>query len=166
MKKRAVYAGSFDPITNGHLWMIEQGSQLFDELFVAVGINPEKRYTFSVAERVQMLHQSTTHLPHIIVDSFESQFLVNYAVSINASYIIRGIRNGTDYEFERGWRYLNSDLRADITTLFLIPPRELAEISSSMVKGIVGPIGWEEIVKQYVPDVTYQLLVAKFKEHD
>ena len=159
--RKAVYAGSFDPITNGHLWMIKQGANLFDELVVAVGINPEKRYTFSVEERLLMIRESTAAYPQIVVDSFEAHFLVHYATAIGARYILRGIRNGADYENERGWRYINGDLSAATTTVFLMPPRELAEVSSSLVRGMVGPNGWEAVVKAYVPPAAYQLLVTK-----
>lgn len=162
--KKAVYAGSFDPITNGHLWMIEQGANLFDELVVAVGVNPDKQCTFSLEERVRMVRQSTEAIAKIVVDSFEARFLVHYATSIDARYILRGIRNGEDYEYERGWRHINSDLCADVVTVFLMPPRELAEVSSSLVRGIVGPTGWEDIVRQYVPEATYQFLIAKARD--
>lgn len=159
--KRAVYAGSFDPITNGHLWMIEQGVRLFDELVVAIGSNPDKRYTFTLAERMTMVRESLRHLPRVRVESFERQFLVHYAHSIGAQYILRGIRSQADYEYERGMRHLNNDLRPDIITVFLMPPREIAEVSSSMVKGLVGPEGWEEVVRQYAPAATCRFL-SKF----
>ena len=149
--KKAVYAGSFDPMTNGHLWMVEQGSKLFDELVVAIGINPEKRYHFSLEERLQMLNDCVSELPNVKVDSFKSQFLVRYARQIGADYVLKGIRNEDDYQFERGMRNINRDLDQGIETVFLMPPREFAEISSSTVKGLVGPVGWEEVVRQYVP---------------
>jgi pantetheine-phosphate adenylyltransferase len=106
--KRAVYAGSFDPVTNGHLWMIREAVELFDELIVAVGVNPEKHCTFSVDERVDMLRAVTRGFSKLRVDVFENQFLVNYAQSIGANYIIRGIRTASDYEYERTMRYINS----------------------------------------------------------
>lgn len=164
--KKAVYAGSFDPITNGHLWMIEQGARLFDELVVAIGINPDKKYTFSLAERVEMLKSSTSHLPQVHIDSFVGQFLVHYAHSIGAQYILRGIRNQGDYEFERGIRLINGDLRPEIVTVFLIPPREMSEVSSSLVKGLIGPEGWESIVRSYVPEPVYRLICTKFHRTD
>jgi pantetheine-phosphate adenylyltransferase len=160
--KKAVYAGSFDPITNGHLWMIEQGARLFDELVVAIGINPDKKYTFSLEERVEMLRSSTCHLPQVRIASFEGQFLVYYAHSIGAQYILRGIRNQGDYEFERGIRLINGDLRPEIVTVFLMPPREMSEVSSSLVKGLIGPEGWETIIRHYVPAAVYRLILAKF----
>ncbi|SFZ76915.1 pantetheine-phosphate adenylyltransferase [Chitinimonas taiwanensis] len=149
--KRAVYAGSFDPVTNGHLWMIEQGYELFDEMIVAIGVNPDKRSTFTVEEREAMLRECTSHLPRLKVASFENQFLVNYAQTMHANYILRGIRTASDYEFERTMRYVNADLVPSIDTIFLMPPREIAEVSSTMIKGLVGPTGWEEVLRKYVP---------------
>lgn len=158
---KAVYAGSFDPLTKGHLWMIEQGVKLFDELVVAVGINPDKKYTFTREERLYLLKESTKHLPNLKVDAFDNEFLVNYARKVGAHYMLRGIRSASDYEFERNMRYVNTDLVADITTVFLMPPREIAEVSSTMVKGLVGPEGWEEILGKYVPDPVLELIQAK-----
>ncbi|MBN1875825.1 MAG: pantetheine-phosphate adenylyltransferase [Anaerolineae bacterium] len=160
--KKAVYAGSFDPITNGHLWMIRQGVNLFDELVVAVGSNPDKHYTFSTEIRVRMIRAALSSLPHIVVDSFADQFLVHYANSIGAQYILRGIRTEGDYEYERGMRHINSDLCPEVGTVFLMPPREIAEVSSSMIKGLIGPEGWEVIVRKYVPEAVYQVLLEKF----
>ena len=160
--KKAVYAGSFDPITNGHLWMIEQGARLFDELVVAVGANPDKKCTFTLEERMTMLKDSIGALAHVCLDSFDRQFLVHYAHSIGAQYILRGIRNEGDYEYERGMRHLNSDLQPDIVTVFLIPPREIAEVSSSQVKGLIGPEGWETVIPHYVPEASCRLILDKF----
>jgi len=160
--RRAVYAGSFDPLTNGHLWMIEQGARLFDELVVAIGENPEKRYLFPLEERLALLRASLDGLSGVTVASFQNQFLVRYAESIGAGFILRGIRDVKDYEFERGMRYVNDDLHSGITTLFLMPPRELVEVSSSFVKGLVGPEGWREIVQRYVPAPVYQRLAERF----
>ena len=148
---RAVYAGSFDPITNGHLWMIEQGSRLFDELIVAVGINADKKYLFSLDDRMSMLRDAIKPFANVSVTSFENLFLVHYARHVNAGFILRGIRNEVDYGYERGMRYINAELNGDVLTTFLMPPREYAEISSSFVKGLVGPDGWEEVVAKYVP---------------
>ncbi|GGP28035.1 pantetheine-phosphate adenylyltransferase [Silvimonas amylolytica] len=158
--RRGVYAGSFDPVTNGHLWMIEHGVRLFDEMVVAIGENPDKRYTFSVDERLAMLREATQHLPNLRVECFENRFLVDYARELNADYIIRGIREAADYEFERKMRYVNADLAPHIDTIFLMPPREIAEVSSTMVKGLVGPAGWEDVVGQYVPEPVFKRLLA------
>lgn len=162
--KRAVYAGSFDPVTNGHLWMIREAVELFDELVVAIGVNSEKHCTFTVEERLEMLTAVTHGFKKLRVDVFSNQFLVNYAQAVDANYIVRGIRTGTDYEYERTMRYINTDLHPDITTIFLLPPREYAEVSSTMVKGLVGPRGWESVIRQYVPEPVYHKLTAMYTE--
>jgi pantetheine-phosphate adenylyltransferase len=149
--RRAVYAGSFDPITNGHLWMVEQGSRLFDELIVALGVNPDKRALFLVEERLAMIREAVAGYRNVTVSSFENLFLVRYARRVGAGAILRGIRNEEDYGYERGMRYVNEEIEPGIVTVFLMPPREYAEISSSFVKGLVGPEGWETLVPNYVP---------------
>jgi len=160
--KKGIYAGSFDPPTNGHLWMIEQGARLFDVLIVAMGTNPDKKYTFSLETRVEMLRDITKPYRNTKVDTFGNQFLVNFAKSVGASYILRGIRSENDYEYERVMRHLNSDLNPDILTVFLMPPREITEISSSFVKGLVGLEGWEKPVEKYVLEPAYEKFFEKF----
>jgi pantetheine-phosphate adenylyltransferase len=159
----AVYAGSFDPPTNGHLWMIEQGSKTFDKLIVAVGINPDKKYTFTVEERLQMLQKSVKDSSNINFDEFNNKFLVNYAQQIGADFILRGIRNTTDFNSEKEMNNVNSDINSNITTIFLMPPRKLCEVSSSLVKGLVGPDGWEKIVCQYVPKPVFDKLKETYE---
>jgi pantetheine-phosphate adenylyltransferase len=160
--RRAVYAGSFDPITNGHLWMIEHGSRVFDELAVAIGVNPDKRYLFTLAERMEMLREAVRPLGNVSVASFENLFLVHYAKQVGAQFILRGIRNEADYGYERGMRYINAEFDSGVLTVFLMPPREYAEISSSFVKGLVGPAGWEAVVGKYVPDAVRRKFVERF----
>ena len=157
--RRAVYAGSFDPITLGHLWMVEQGSALFDELVVAIGINPDKRYLFDLDERLAMLREVTSEFANVKIASYENMFLVRYAEQIGAEFILRGIRNEQDYSYERGMRYVNSELDGRVRSVFLIPPRELVEVSSSFVKGLVGPAGGEEILENYVPAAVHRRFI-------
>jgi pantetheine-phosphate adenylyltransferase len=150
---RAVYAGSFDPVTNGHVWMIEQGAALFGSLIVAVGENPEKKTTFTGAERVALLAESVREagIQGVEIAAFDRRYLVQYARSVGADYMLRGIRSGADYEYERVMRHINEDLCPEIVTVFLMPPRHIAEVSSSLVRGMVGPAGWEETVGKFVP---------------
>lgn len=157
--RRAVYAGSFDPPTNGHLWMIAEAAQLFDELIVAIGVNPDKKSSYSVAQRQAMLHAIVAPYTNVRVDSFANQFLVNYANSVQAAFIVRGIRSNSDYEYERAIRHINADLQPEIHTVFLMPPREIAEISSTMVKGLVGVNGWQNVVARYVPCSVYDVML-------
>ncbi len=156
--RTAVYAGSFDPLTNGHLWMIEKGLELFDRLYVAIGSNPSKSYTFSVEDRLSQLHASIPSCERLTIAEFKNRYLVNYARSVNAQYILRGIRSSNDYEYERVMRHINGDMAPSITTTFLMPPRDIAELSSSMVKSLIGPEGWEESVQRYVPPAVFTAL--------
>jgi len=154
-----VYAGSFDPPTKGHMYMIEKGSQLFSRLIVALGTNPNKQYTFRAEERLELLRACTQGLANVDVESFENLFLVDYAKSVGAQYILRGVRSQQDYEFERAMRNVNEDLDPNITTLFLMPPRDICEVSSSFVKGLVGPRGWQDVIRPYVPEPVYEKLL-------
>ena len=161
LERLGVYAGSFDPPTIGHLWMIEQGANLFNRLIVAVGVNPEKKCTFSLEARLEMLRHSTKNFPNVSVASFSNRYLIRYAQSVGATHILRGIRSESDYEFERTMRNINGDLDDNICTVFLMPPRGIAEVSSSMVRGLIGPTGWQKIVRKYVSDAVYTKLLEK-----
>ena len=158
-RRLGVYAGTFDPLTVGHLWMIQQGVRLFDHLIVAVGVNPEKKQTFTVEDRLAMLRESCRQFRNFSAASFSNLYLIDYAASVGATHILRGIRSAADYEFERTMRNINGDLDDEICTVFLMPPRGIAEVSSSMVKGLIGPTGWRKIVRKYVPDPVYRQLL-------
>lgn len=155
-RRIAVYAGSFDPLTSGHLWVIRTGSGLFDELYVAVGTQPDKRPFFSLEERLRLLKRSLRGLHNVRVGHFENEFLVDYARDVKARYILRGIRNPMDLEYERAMRQINADLAPSIATVFLMPPRELAEVSSSFVRGMVGLKGWTKVVRRFLPGPVYR----------
>lgn len=157
----AVYAGTFDPVTLGHLWIIQTGASLFDKLVVAVGTNPGKKCYFSLKDRISMLQESTAEFGNVNVDKYQNQFLIKYAESIGARFILRGIRSTTDYEYEKSINYVNRQLNSEIATVFLLPPREMVEISSSIVRGLIGPEGWEEVVSKYVPPCVLKRLTLE-----
>jgi pantetheine-phosphate adenylyltransferase len=157
----AVYAGTFDPVTLGHLWMVKTGASLFDELVVAVGTNPDKKCYFSLEDRIEMLQESTAGYGNVSIDKYTNKFLIKYAQSIGAKFVLRGIRNTTDYEYEKSLSYVNRHLNSKIVTVFLLPPRELVEISSSVVRGLIGPEGWEDVVRNYVPSCVLERLVTE-----
>jgi len=138
--------------------MIQQGLEIFDTLVVAVGSNPSKNYTFPIPDRIKLLQASVPSCERLIFDNFDNKYLVDYAKSVGADYILRGIRSAADYEYERVMRAINGDLNPDIQTVFLMPPRNIAEVSSSMVKGLIGPEGWEDTVRRYVPEPVFQAL--------
>lgn len=157
----AIYAGTFDPITLGHLWIIEKGSKIFDKLVVSVGVNPEKNCYFSLEDRMQMIQKSIAHIKNAVVENYTNKFLIKHAESIDVNFVLRGIRSTSDYEYEKTLSYVNRDLNSDITTVFLLPPRELIEVSSSIVKGFIGPEGWQDVAKNYVPACVLDRLIAK-----
>jgi pantetheine-phosphate adenylyltransferase len=159
--RTAVYAGSFDPPTNGHLWMIDRGLEMFDRLIVAIGSNPSKSYSFSVEERLELLRASTGPREGLEIAFFDNRYLVDYAKKMDAKFVLRGIRSPNDYEYERVMRHINADMAPDITTVFLMPPRDIAELSSSMIKSLTGPSGWEETVRRYVPAPVFSALAAR-----
>ena len=162
--KKAVYAGSFDPVTNGHMYVLREGAALFDHLVVAVGTNPQKRYLFSAEERKALLEECCRGLPNVEVAAFEGEFLVRFAARIGATHLLRGIRNEHDYHFERMMRQVNGDIEPAVTSVYLMPPRDLSEISSSFVKGLVGVEGWREVVARYVPGPVLEALGRKHRE--
>ena len=131
----AIYPGSFDPITNGHLDLIERGSQLFNQLIVAVLTNLEKSPLFTVAERVEMLREATCHIPNVSVDTF-SGLLVDYARQKHAKVLFRGIRAFTDYEYELQMALTNRKLAPDLETVFLMPALSYTYVSSRLVREI------------------------------
>ena len=139
--------------------MIQEGVRLFEHLIVAVGSNPDKKNTFSLEDRLAMLRESCRPFSNVEVASFSNLYLIDYAKSVGATHILRGIRSAGDYEFERTMRNINGDLDPGICTVFLIPPRNIAEVSSSMVKGLIGPAGWRKIVRKYVPAPVYRQLL-------
>lgn len=169
-RRIGVYAGSFDPITNGHQWVIREGARLFDELIVAVGVNPAKKGFFSIAERLVLIQDAVADLSNVRVTEFSGSYLVHYAMEQGATHILRGIRGSGDLDAEIVMRHVNDDLGLIACgshsvvpqTVFLIPPRALAEVSSSMVKGLVGasPV-WKEAVMRYVTPAVLAMLNHK-----
>ncbi len=144
------------------MWMIREGAKLFERFFVAVGDNPGKTPTFTLEERLAMLRSLTKEIANTEVDHFAYQYLVDYAGKKGAGHILRGIRNERDYSYERTMRNVNGDLAPEITTVFLMPPREIAEISSNFVKSLVGPEGWKQVIKPYLPAPVYTAFVKRF----
>lgn len=135
-KTRAIYPGTFDPLTNGHLDIIERSSKMFDELVVAIGDNPDKTPLFNVAERASMIKKATAHLPNITLVKFNS-LLVDLSTKLNANIIIRGIRTASDFEYESQMTYANVALKKELETIYLMPSLEYSYVSSSVVRALL-----------------------------
>ncbi|MFQ3297073.1 MAG: pantetheine-phosphate adenylyltransferase [Patiriisocius sp.] len=133
--KRAIFPGSFDPITLGHFDIIERGVTLFDELIIAIGINADKKYMFSLEERKNFIEKCFGHNPKIKVVAYEG-LTVHFCQKNNIDFILRGLRNPADFEFEKAIAHTNRDLAA-IETVFLLTAASTSYISSSIVRDVI-----------------------------
>ncbi len=165
-KVSALYPGSFDPPTNGHLDLIERGAKIFEELVVGILRNSEKSPMFSLAERLEMLKALTAHLKNVRIEAFHG-LMVEYAKSINATCVLRGIRAVSDYEYELQMALMNRKLEPTLETVFMMPADKYSYVSSRLVRE-VAQIGGP--VKGLVPEVVEQKLREKlepaYKFHD
>lgn len=134
--KIAVFPGSFDPITVGHVDLVKRASPLFDKIIVAVGINTQKKFLFSLEQRTDWLHAVFANHPKVEVSSFTG-LTVQYCQSIGANYLIRGLRNASDFDYEKTISQLNYIIGKDIETVFLISRPEFSHISSTIVREII-----------------------------
>lgn len=159
-KQLAVYAGSFDPPTFGHLDLVERASQLFPRVIVAVGVHPGRVPLFSVAERLALLQSICEPYENVEVSSF-SGLLVDYGKSIGARVIVRGLRAGTDFEYELQIAHANADLKPEIDTVFLPTRTHYGFISASLVREIASHGG---DVSRYAPKVVCDALRSKFAQ--
>ena len=153
----AIYPGSFDPITNGHLDLIERARRVFGSLIVAVLTNPDKLPLFTVMERVEMLQEATRGMPNVAVDTFGG-LLVEYAKQKKAGIILRGIRAFTDYEYELQMAIMNRKLEPSLETVFLVPAESYTYVSSRLVREIFQNGG---SVKGLVPPLVEDRLHQK-----
>jgi pantetheine-phosphate adenylyltransferase len=153
----AVYPGSFDPLTNGHIDIIHRGSRLFDRIIVAVLINLEKAPLFTVPERVQIAKEVFRDRPNVEVDTFDG-LLVEYARSKRASVIVRGLRAISDFEYEMQMALMNRRLNEEVETVFMMPGEPYTYVSSRLVKEVVALGG---SVRGLVPEIVERRLREK-----
>jgi pantetheine-phosphate adenylyltransferase len=158
MKDTALYPGTFDPVTLGHIDIIRRAVKLFDKLVVAVADNPEKKSLFSVEERVELIEKSIGDIEKATVTSF-SDLTAKFARTIGAAAIIRGIRAVSDFEFEFQMALMNRKIEPDVETVYLMPTDKFSYISSSLVKDIAGRGGE---VSCFVPPAVLEALKMRF----
>lgn len=157
---RAIYPGSFDPVTNGHLDVIRRSSKMVDELIVGVLNNNAKMPLFSVEERVRMLKEVTKDIPNVRIYPFEG-LLIDFAAKMEAGVVIRGLRAITDFEYELQMSQTNHKLNPDVETIFLTTSIEYSYLSSTTVKEIASYGG---DITQFVPEAVVGKLEQKMKE--
>ena len=155
----AVYPGSFDPITNGHIDLIERATRIFDKLIVAVAENPGKLPLFTIEERVEMVKKTTEQFENVIVDKI-SGLTVDYVRQHGASVIIRGLRAISDFEYELQMALMNRKLNSQIETIFLMPNLQYSYVKSSHIKEI-AKLG--ACLDGLTPDLVIEMLREKFK---
>jgi len=156
----AIYPGSFDPLTYGHLDLIKRASVLFDKLVVGVLVNSSKTPLFSIEERVNMLKRATSDIPNVEVRKFTG-LTVDLAVECNAQAIVRGLRAVTDYEYELSIAQTNRVLRHNIDSVFLTTSLEYAYLSSTVVKEVAR---YGEDISRFVPDFVAEAIMQKYHE--
>lgn len=154
----AVYAGSFDPATLGHLDIIERASSLFENVIVAVGVHPTKSPLFSADERRSLIESIASHRPNVRVEHFDG-LLIDYCQKVGASVIVRGLRITTDFEYELQIAHANADLCPQVDTVFLPTRTKHGFVSSSLVREIASHGG---DVSRYAPKAVCDALAAKF----
>lgn len=147
MNKIAVFPGSFDPITIGHVDIIERSADLFEKIYVAIGINTQKKYLFDLEQRLNWLKEVFKHQPTIEVDSYEG-LTTRYCEKVGANYILRGIRSAGDFEYEKTIAHLNNSMNPDLETLLILSKPEYSSISSTIVREIIRANG---DVSKFVP---------------
>ena len=159
MTTRVIYPGTFDPITNGHLDLIERAAAMFDHVIVGVAFNPSKKPLFTLEERVELAQQITAHLPNVEIVGF-SGLLVNFAKEHHANILVRGLRAVSDFEYEFQFANMNRRLMPELETVFLTPAEKNSFISSTIVKEVALHKG---DVSQFVNPIIQSALIIKFK---
>ncbi|KKY84338.1 pantetheine-phosphate adenylyltransferase [Leclercia pneumoniae] len=159
MLKRAIYPGTFDPITNGHIDIVTRAASMFDQVILAIAASPSKKPLFDLDERVALAESATAHLPNVEVVGF-SDLMANFARTQQANILIRGLRAVADFEYEMQLAHMNRHLMPELESVFLMPSKEWSFISSSLVKEVARHAG---DVTHFLPENVHQALLARLK---
>ncbi|MFD1800624.1 pantetheine-phosphate adenylyltransferase [Mixta tenebrionis] len=157
MSTKAIYPGTFDPLTNGHLDILSRAAMMFDHIILAIAASPSKKPMFSLEERVTLARQATAHLANVEVTGF-SDLMANFAREQQANVLVRGLRAVSDFEYELQLAHMNRHLLPALESVFLMPSEAYSFVSSSLVKEVARHGGE---VKAFLPEPVYQALLAK-----
>lgn len=164
-----IVAGSYDPFTNGHANMVKQALRLFDKVDIVVANNPSKRYYIeNVGDRIGCIREtlmdelSPEDLMRTQVIALGNDLLVNHATDVGATHLVRGLRNGMDFQYEYNLQDINSQIAPEINTVYVSCPPSLVSVSSSMVRSLVGLPGWESLVSKYVNAAVVKQLSSEY----
>jgi len=160
MSKIAIYPGTFDPITNGHLDLLQRATRIFDEVVIAVADNPRKNPLFSIEERIAMVEEVSSHINNVTVEAFDD-LLVNYVSRKNANFVIRGLRAVSDFDYEFQLASANRRLNENVETIFLTPSEDNYFISSSLVREISF---YDGDIQSFVSEHVQGKVTAKWAE--
>lgn len=163
--KQIAFTGSFDPITKGHLWVVEEGLQISDKLILIMATNPTKKYMFSELERKNMIFKSL--IEYGVEDKVEivvskAEYVAQTAIDLDCQYLIRGIRSAVDFDYESLLQKANTEILGGAKTIFVMPPKELESVSSSFIKSLLGPVGWHWNIKTLISNSVYEAIVKKY----
>lgn len=166
--KKIAFSGTLDPITNGHLWVIGEARALADEVVVLISENPFKAPQFSAEKRKQIVEQSLAKCDwnNVSVVLVKGDYTARAAKRHGIDYLIRGIRNTTDFDYENLLQQANVDVLQGAKTIFLMPPRDLGAVSSSFVRGLQGPVGWHWSMRKFVPAPAYDAWILDWLRKD
>jgi len=162
--KIGVFAGSFDPITNGHLRVLDDSLKIFDKVILLVAFNPNKKGLFTQEERIEIIQNvlPDNYKGSVDIDILPENIATSeYSQKLGATHLIRGIRSATDLDYEFQLNLVNKTISPSIETVYFLTPRELIEVSSSMVKGLMGINGWESVARNYVHPFVVQSMQNK-----
>lgn len=159
--KTFLYGGSFDLWTVGHQFIADEALALCDKLYIAVATNSNKKATFSTQEKVEMIKNAFPLNPKVEVVSFENQFLVNFCKQHHVDAQVRGLRNVADLDYEKSVLYINNKINPQLKTVYFVAPTEVANISSSLVKSLVGLPEWQFIVQDLIPKSNMSIIMAE-----
>ncbi|MFV9997022.1 MAG: pantetheine-phosphate adenylyltransferase [Arsenophonus endosymbiont of Dermacentor nuttalli] len=160
MKKKAIYPGAFDPITYGHLDIIERAALIFEQVILAIADSSRKKPMFTLDERIFFAKQQTKHLTNVDVQGF-CELTVSFAQKHQANILIRGVRSVSDFEYERQLANMNSHLMADLETIFLLPSPKLSFVSSSLIKDVARHGG---DISSFLPEPIVKAMLQKIAQ--